>query len=420
MGRSPEGYEGPASFRTGSHKRPSDILVAGSLAVDFSCDYAPLVSSNGHTPQLHTSNPAIITQTVGGVGYNVALAAHLIGASVNLCTIVADDVCGKAALSTLKAKRMDTSGVLTLDPKLGLRSAQYIAVNDARKDLVVAMADMSILENSAGRYLDTYRTHLRRCKPSWVVVDSNWHENVLRQGLIAAKASGARVALEPVSAAKATRMFNISSAAEAIQVVPNNLVDIVTPNTVELAAMYNAARESQLFESSMWWDIIDKLGMSASGSRKELVSITNTRLVDDGIPQQSIQLLPFMPCILTKLGASGVLLTELLGPGDRRLTSPASAPYILSRSYAGNDTVGGVYMRLFPPAEVVPEDEIVSVNGIGDTFLGIIIAGLAMGGNDLESLVQPAQQGSVMSLKSREAVSPDLSRLRPMIQGARS
>jgi len=38
---------------------------------------------------------------------------------------------------------------------------------------------------------------------------------------------------------------------------------------------------------------------------------------------------------------------------------------------------GGVYMRLFPPVEVV--EDIVSVNGVGDTFLGVLVVGLAKG-----------------------------------------
>jgi pseudouridylate synthase / pseudouridine kinase len=74
-----------------------DILVAGSLALDLSCDYAPLVqqiASKTQSPSMHTSNPAQITQTVGGVGYNVALAAHRAGSplQVGLCSLVADDV----------------------------------------------------------------------------------------------------------------------------------------------------------------------------------------------------------------------------------------------------------------------------------------------------------------------------------------
>lgn len=65
-------------------------------------------------------------------------------------------------------------------------------------------------------------------------------------------------------------------------------------------------------------------------------------------------------------------------------------------------------MRLFPAAETVSVEEIVSVNGVGDTFLGVLIAGLAKGLDCDERLIQVAQKAAVLTLKSSEAVSPDV------------
>lgn len=74
-----------------SHSHLADILVAGSVALDLSCDYTggPDIS-----PTLHTSNPASINQTVGGVGHNVALAAHKVSeeGKVRLCSVVGADM----------------------------------------------------------------------------------------------------------------------------------------------------------------------------------------------------------------------------------------------------------------------------------------------------------------------------------------
>ena len=406
--REPELRNHPGTRGIGSPKPSIDIVVAGSLAVDFSCDY------DGLAPRLHTSNPATITQTVGGVGYNVALAAHLLGGSVQLCSIVADDLSGRAALATLAAQGFDTTGIKVLATA---RTAQYVAVNNVKRDLMLAMADMSILEVSADVFEDSIKPIIGHSKPKWVIVDSNWGHNTLRKWIAAAKASGARVALEPVSAAKATRLFlNAPDPTAVLPTIPSNTIDIATPNSIELAAMHTAARDAELFDSPDWWSIIHDMGLPLLGSRDKLVSFTNTKLVHQGVPQQSIQLLPFIPCILTKLGAQGVLMVQLLRPGDARLTSSVSAPYILSRSHSDSSVVGGIYMRLFPPADVVPDHEVVSVNGVGDTFLGIVVAGLAAGTDEVEKLVHIAQQGSVMTLKSKEAVSPNLPLLRPSLQ----
>jgi len=46
------------------------------------------------TPALYTSNPAAISQSVGGVGHNVALAAQKVSekGKVRLCSLVGDDM----------------------------------------------------------------------------------------------------------------------------------------------------------------------------------------------------------------------------------------------------------------------------------------------------------------------------------------
>lgn len=70
-------------------------MVAGSIALDLSCDYTAPAGEGSKSPQMCASNPAAITQSVGGVGHNVALAAHRFGGGavkVKLCSVIADDV----------------------------------------------------------------------------------------------------------------------------------------------------------------------------------------------------------------------------------------------------------------------------------------------------------------------------------------
>lgn len=94
-----------ASVIASSGLRPSshvDVLVAGSLAIDLCCDYTPgLATQRSEVPQASTSNPALISQSLGGVGANLATAIHYLGASVRLCSAVADDLAGHTALEML-------------------------------------------------------------------------------------------------------------------------------------------------------------------------------------------------------------------------------------------------------------------------------------------------------------------------------
>lgn len=192
-----------------SNNERVDVLVAGSVALDFSCDYIPPDSFSNTSPELYTSNPAKITQSVGGVGHNVAAAAHLIsdGTFIRLCSVVADDFAGGLILSSLKQRGFDTKGIMVLGSDSKTRTAQYVAINRATKDLEVGLADMGILDTPRGDFSSTWQPVLDVAQPKWVVVDGNWNDTTLRKWAITAKTRGAKVAFEPVSVAKARRLF---------------------------------------------------------------------------------------------------------------------------------------------------------------------------------------------------------------------
>ncbi|KAF5010100.1 hypothetical protein FDECE_3716 [Fusarium decemcellulare] len=392
----------------------ADILVAGSVAIDLSCDYAAPKSGDA-SPVLHTSNPSCISQSIGGVGHNVALAAHSVSkhARVRLCSMVGDDVAGKTVLNGLKASGLDTTYIRQLGHEYhgSNRTAQYVAVNDANKNLVMAMADMGIFTHHS--FPEYWKSAVRGTKPKWLVVDGNWSEKDIRAWLKAGQDQGCKIAFEPVSTAKSMNLFCPQKGHPKLRVFPKPTVDIASPNSYELAAMYSAARENGYLDSPEWFDIIDAFGMR--GARDRFVKVTSAELTDAGIPVQSVQLLPYIPTIVTKLGSQGVLLTTILGRDDPRLKDPDSEEYIVARSNSDHPSVGGLYMRQFSAAERVKK--IVSVNGVGDTFFGVLISGLAQGGK-VENLIDVAQAGSVLTLKSQESVSPDLHRLESVLAQA--
>ncbi|KJX98026.1 IdgA domain protein [Zymoseptoria brevis] len=415
---------GNSSAPLTSPEQRADIFVAGSLAVDLACDFTPR-SSSSHTPALETSNPARIAQSLGGVGHNVAYAAHLMGASVQLCSAVGSDLTGKAALEALSTAGLSTAGIATFPADSGARTAQYIAINDAHKDLVVAMADMSILETpstTSSIIKETFDKfwlpQLQISRPTHFVVDGNWPAEYLILWLRAAKSTNAQVLFEPVSTTKSTIPFQLTGE-DTLATYPHPSIHLSTPNIHELTSMHAAARSAGLMDREDWWSVIDALGIPPTGARTAFALATSSALVDQGIPQQAVQLLPFIPTLLTKLGAEGVLLTQLLSADDSRLTSPEARQYIVSRCRNGTEDslgVGGVYMRLFPPAARVPAEEVVSVNGVGDTFAGVIVAGLAKAKKEgrearVEDLVGVAQRAAIVTLKSEGGVGKDVSRM---------
>ena len=272
------------------------------------------------------------------------------------------------------------------------------------------MADMDIFTHHPSPP-SLWSSTLASAGAKWLVVDANWSPAGISAWFTAARENPCRVAFEPVSVAKATRIFS-----HTLGVWPEQSIDLATPNNYELAAMYTAAREGGYLDAKEWFGVIDALGMR--GARDRFVHLTNTALTDAGIPQQTVQLLPYIPTILTKLGSRGVLLTTLLPQNDARLRDRVSDRYILARSDSRESAVGGVYMRLFAAAEEVPEGGVVSVNGVGDTFHGVLVAGMAVeGGRGVEELVGVAQRGAVMTLRCAESVSGELGRVRGEVDG---
>ncbi|KAL8667468.1 MAG: hypothetical protein Q9202_000684 [Teloschistes flavicans] len=390
---------------------PTDVFVAGSLALDLSCDYTPVEgSSTSISPISHTSNPARISQGLGGVGRNIATALRYVGARVRLCSATGDDAAGIAARNMLAAQGLSLAGVIK---KPSTQTAQYVAVNNAHKDLVLAMADMSVMEKCKSEVDTIWKNSLEESKPRWLVVDANWDPDTLQRWIMHGRSVNARIAFEPVSVDKSRRLFASDSSDDLnLGVLPDHAISLASPNRLELASMHAAAREAGIFDRDDWWQVIDAMGLSSSGSRDKLISMVGAKLVDEGVPQQSIQLLPLIPTILTKLGDKGVLITQMLRRGDDRLTAPGHSRYVLSRADPNDEILGGIYMRLLAPAQKISASDVISVNGAGDTFLGIVIAGLAKDkSKSLIDLIDTAQQGSRMTLRSNEAVSPEISTL---------
>ena len=309
---------------------------------------------------------------------------------------------------------MDTCDVRQLSPTnhSSARTARYVAVNDADKNMFVAMADMAIFsKHSLQAYWEPAVT---RAKPSWLVVDGNWSEGDIKAWLRSGRRTGAKIAFEPVSTAKSTRLFPKTGGKDAsLELWPNTSIDLASPNEMELKAMHDAARENGYFENPGWLEMLNSFGVA--GRNECIRHVLGDYLADSGTPQMACQLLPYIPAVVTKLGHEGVLLTMALRNDDVRLQDTEEAGYIVARCKSRCPSVGGVYMRLFPIVERVPD--VVSVNGVGDTFLGVLIAGLASGGK-VENLINVAQKAAVYTLRSRKSVGEDLGMLERELRAA--
>ncbi|VUC26541.1 unnamed protein product [Clonostachys rosea] len=384
----------------------ADILVAGSVALDLHCDYAGAGKEHALQPSLYTSNPGHISQCIGGVGRNVALAAHRVnpGAGVRLLSVVGDDMAGNSIISSLASLGMDVSCVDKFDkPSSGgvTRTAEYIAVNGADKNLFLALADMHIFDSNT--HSKGWGRIVAQSQPKWLVVDANWNSSDIIDMTKIAKSYNARVAFEPVSQIKSERLFDEGN---GLQTFPQSSVDLSTPNEYELGSMHQAAKKNGHFGRRQWSSI--HAAIRTLDLENHLSAVASEHQFDVAALHQIIELLPFIPNLITKLGSRGVIVAQLLSHDDPKLVDQAEGQYVFQPSSKHHD-IGGVLFKFYPPMENV--DDVVSVNGAGDTFLGVLVAGLACGGK-IENLVDIAQRGAIMTIRTSESVSPLLSSLR--------
>lgn len=141
-----------------------------------------------------------------------------------------------------------------------------------------------------------------------------------------------------------------------------------------------------------------------------------TFLVEEGIAQQAINLLPFFQHIIIKCGDQGVLVAMYISPKDTfksgwaNLRSNPRERYILARGKSDELVV----LQHFPS---LPVEKLANVTGAGDSFAGALLATLAHNPDalyhprSLREAVILSQQAAVLTLQSHSAVSPGLSEL---------
>lgn len=412
-----------------------DTVVIGSLALDT-------ISTIAGDSFLGDSNPGAIKSSIGGVGYNVSLAHSYAlqslrsTSSSRLVSAVADDFSGRNILSQLEASGVDTSGIAVFSDS---RTAQYSSVHGKNGDLLVAVADMTIVELSP--LIDHVKKELERAHPKQVLIDCNLAPSALSEilGFLQLKwGNSVKVVVEPTSALKAARIGHINS--RYLQVFPNNLVLLITPTVEELSSIYTSFSERELFDDyDQWFPVLDSLGVNAEFrerlallSRKKEYGILQ-RLAKEGVLQQAFQLLPYVPNILVKMGASGALyigLSTSINDYDSLPTTSAYRPYFTVTSKGtkfhdgGTSKQMGLVVQYFPIPTENESIQVANVTGAGDSFLGYLSAKLATQSEWLNSEIDTveeewnkwesiyrAQLASGLSIRTETAVSEEIRHL---------
>jgi pseudouridine kinase len=170
----------------------SSVLCIGGCVVDRIGETAEAMA------RPHTSNIGRMRSGFGGVARNVAENLARLGVPVRLVSRIGRDADGQALVSTTAAAGVDVSGIET-DP--GLDTASYTAIFNGEGELVIGLADMTVLGAiTASRVRDEI---VRAGRDDLVFMDANLEPATI--GAIAA-ARPAGLAAGPVSQQKVTRL----------------------------------------------------------------------------------------------------------------------------------------------------------------------------------------------------------------------
>ena len=189
----------------------SSICVIGGANID-------IVGSSIDPLQNFDSNPGEISIAYGGVGRNIAQICALLGENIKFVTCFSGDSYGQSMKEDCKRLGMDVSMSSTVED---LPSSMYIALLDNNRDMKLGMSDMRILRRMDAKMLQPILETLH--EDDIIIIDSNLDMESIEYIAIHAKA---RIAADPVSAHKATRLKSVL-----------NHLDIFKPNQFEASEL---------------------------------------------------------------------------------------------------------------------------------------------------------------------------------------
>ncbi|KAK9245528.1 Ribokinase-like protein [Lipomyces tetrasporus] len=422
----------PSVIQRSHENDAADCLIVGAVAIDLTCDLTHGVLDK-QSSWIHTSNPGAIHRTPGGVGFNVCLATAYASSSdttVRMISAVGPDARDlPAALNLASATSPDLSGVIVIDDG---RTAQYIAMHDRNGDLILACADMALVEQLSPAHIKSEFVRAGK-SPFWVGVDANLDQEPLSTAILCAREAGAKVLLEPTAVMKAQTILQLSDVG-VTSLLPNPpTVDVMTPNSIELEGLFSHARDLGLFERQDWWDVVDAMGTTTE-FRTVIAWMAREcgilgPVVEKGLVQMAVHLLPFMPNLFVKMGELGVITVQLAKESEVRGRMVGSGQLSTGPGFVmwrggkirGQGENMCILVRHHPAHKVT--GEIVSVTGAGDSFAGVLLSELVAADKrgdvsilaDVDSvarIVDRAQRAAVLTLRSRFAISPEIKKLK--------
>ena len=152
--------------------------------------------------RMRDSSPGQVNVSPGGVARNIAENLSRLGSHCRLITAIGDDEHGRLLSETGEVAGIDMRYVVRSDSR---PTSTYISVLDESGDMLVAVNDMSVVDEVTPERLQRYESMLRRA--SLVIADTNLSEEALIY--IARTFDAMPLFVDTVSVAKADRISGV-------------------------------------------------------------------------------------------------------------------------------------------------------------------------------------------------------------------
>ncbi|OWB57483.1 hypothetical protein B5S28_g3431 [[Candida] boidinii] len=348
-----------------------NTFIIGSIGVDT----ISKLNTNKDTVNLNDSNPGSVTQSIGGVGYNISKCYNIFNNdSLFISIINPSDFQGKSILSEFKNLNTPDEGLLKLTDD-DSRTCQYNSIHYNNGELVISVADFNLIEEKDNLLQKHFLNLFNKYKPSTIIIDSNISIKFMQFIINNSSILNYKIIYDPTSIKKSLKLSNLS-----LNIYPNNEIQLITPNIKELDSIYKSFEYKDKFNDiDNWFNILDSLGINTI-FRNKLDSIcSNSNILknylNQGIFQKSFKLLPYTPNILIKDGENGILLIQLTDKSSENLKFNSINDPITLISNGRNNL--GVIIQYFKIPSPLSNDEIKNVTGAGDTLLGYLSSNLS-------------------------------------------
>ncbi|KAL7747991.1 hypothetical protein RI367_006537 [Sorochytrium milnesiophthora] len=393
-------------------------VIIGCSALDVVSFLPPSKHGLQHLIDSRTSHPGTARHALGGVGRNIFEAcsralSHTPADTASLTTAatappapaapeavtpifvsaVGADYAGALLVNEMQRIGLDTSTVHQIPEA---RTAVYNAMHEHSGDLAVAVADMEINDKWDPAIV---RSLLESANTSIVAFDGNLSPPIIKLIADESHRRGIPAFFEPTSVPKSVRVLhNLSN-------VTSGAVRYCSPNEYEVEAM---AREVAVVFADK------QLGTARTAVASALEESDVPPLVLEAVAN-AVTVSQVVPCIFLKLGQFGAIYLERLHLSPEGIaTARQQFQSSLWDAHWHVSASGGVaYLIGWSRPQAVVEHP-VSVNGAGDSFVGTVVAGLAVHGHSYDQLchiVAAGRRAAELTLQSPLAVSPHISRV---------